>query len=127
MEYIISFNRDDVLDLLKSEQINESFVTSYKDYPEPVLENPIRYAALTQKWKILLRLLEFENLNVDYRPEVTDDDSIKIKLLKSMTALILASKDNNHEVVQALLKAGSNPELKDSFGYCALYHAAVDN
>ena len=91
------------------------------------MEHPIRYAAITKNWKIILRLLEFNYFNVDFRPEVTDDEPEEIKYFKSITALLFAVEDNNLEVVQALLQAGANPEIKDLDGYCALSYAAVNN
>ena len=91
------------------------------------MEHPIWYAAAAKNWKMLLKLLEFQNLNVDFRPKVTDNDSESTKLIKSWTALLLAVLHSNLEVVQALLQAGANPELKSFHGYCALSYAAKND
>eukprot|EP00607_Mallomonas_marina_P006888 CAMPEP_0182427004 /NCGR_PEP_ID=MMETSP1167-20130531/13516_1 /TAXON_ID=2988 /ORGANISM="Mallomonas Sp, Strain CCMP3275" /LENGTH=860 /DNA_ID=CAMNT_0024608809 /DNA_START=373 /DNA_END=2955 /DNA_ORIENTATION=- len=41
------------------------------------------------------------------------------------TALIIATKSGQHNIVDDLLKAGANPDETDSNGYSALYHACA--
>ena len=39
----------------------------------------------------------------------------------------IAVENDNLEVVQALLQAGANPEIKDFYGNCALAYAAMED
>lgn len=44
---------------------------------------------------------------------------------KGMTPLMLAARAGNFEVVEFLLKAGSDPNARDAEGYTVLHHAVL--